>query len=214
MVGKPERVKMPLNQLKSLLHTLHISIAAHPCKWAAGQRPAKLNTSHRIPLLIRYKSDTTNRIGTYFTIHLYIIDFDVWHVRSTSLSRSRTPRVRVSNSGHLTIIAYLLQPHRSRQNFSLQYGDAPADNQSSGMLRRERKSSWIFADESPWLPEPVVGLGMLLLCAWPRREPISRSDMDTRNRQRRYSQHISARWGGALFRCAGTCASRPRCWRW
>src|SRR5258708_28604811 len=49
------------------------------------------------------------------------------------------------------------------------------------MLRRARSFSWIFADGSPWSPERAAGSGTQRLCAWPKREPISRLDMDTKN---------------------------------
>src|SRR5947209_10627974 len=65
---------MPFDQLKALLHTLHIGIAAHPFRWAAGQRPAKLNASHRVPPLYQVMElvDTSivmqgRKIGGLFT---------------------------------------------------------------------------------------------------------------------------------------------------
>src|SRR5260370_21360597 len=78
---------------------------------------------------------------------------------------------------------------RVSHSFSLQSGDAPADNKRSGMLRRERSSSWIFADGSPWSRELAAGSGTQLLFTWPNREPVSRLAMDTRKRQRGDCQH-------------------------
>src|SRR5258707_14717060 len=61
---------------------------------------------------------------------------------------------------------------RVSHSFSLQSGDAPADNKSSGMVRREKRPSWIFPDGSPWGPELAAGSGTPLPWAPPERGAV------------------------------------------